>query len=591
MKLKLLSLSLSIFLFGCESQNNSVDAVPIQETNTSKSIVPSAPREHNISVLVDIDFKKSVAVNNRAAYVTSQCYTKTVDENNISHNPCFSCHINSKEPNYIDDADLQESYDFSDYTKINRFSNLFKDRTAEVGALDDTQIASYIKENNYKDKNGILLLRQRLENVPQKWDVNEDEKWNGYLPDCYFDFDAQGFDKKPNGEYTLWRAFAYYPFLGTFWPINGSADDVLIRLEPIFSQNAQGDFDIEVYKLNLSIVESLIKEKNISISETDETLYGVDLNQNGLLDRATEIVFNWQTPDYSAVDKKLENFSMSYVGAAKEALEDNSYLIAPGLYPKGTEFLHSVRYLDVDENNSVQMSARMKELRYAKKVSWNSYGQLHNASLAEIKERDDFPDRLRNIKGDAESGLQTGLGWVYQGFIEDESGALRPQNYEETLYCIGCHSGIGGIVDSTFVFPRKFENSSTAKGWYHWTQVKSGFKNIPEPRTKDGRYEYSLYLEENGAGDEFRSNEEVMHNFFDAQGFVKEERLSALHSDVSSLIIPSAERARALNKAYRVIVLEQSFIYGRDAHVKPVENVHEELELEQSTEVEKIEFN
>lgn len=72
----------------------------------------------------------------------------------------------------------------------------------------------------------------------------------------------------------------------------------------------------------------------------DEKRYGVDLNQNGILDTAREIVFHWEQPTYDATTMKLSHFSMSYVGKAKALLTSNDYLIAPGLYPKDTEFLH-----------------------------------------------------------------------------------------------------------------------------------------------------------------------------------------------------------------------------------------------------------
>ncbi len=69
------------------------------------------------------------------------------------------------------------------------------------------------------------------------------QKWSGYTPDCYFNFDDEGFDREYNGTYTGWRAFAYYPFLGTFWPTNGSTDDVLIRLSDSFRKKAGGEED------------------------------------------------------------------------------------------------------------------------------------------------------------------------------------------------------------------------------------------------------------------------------------------------------------------------------------------------------------
>ncbi len=210
--------------------------------------------------------------------------------------------------------------------------------------------------------------------------------------------------------------------------------------------------------------------------------------------------------------------------------------------------------------------------------------------MSEIKEKDAFPDRLRTILGNSEEGLATGLGWRYQGFIEDENGELRPQNYEETLYCIGCHSGIGAITDSTFVFQRKFDKTHFQKGWYHWSQDANGLKGIAEPKTKDGRDEYTLYLEQNHAGDEFRANMEVMEKFFDDKGVLKTEETTKLHSDISHLLYPSTTRALELNKAYKIIVDEQSFIYGRDAHVKPVENVYREVEIGKSTNIEKVEY-
>jgi hypothetical protein len=47
-----------------------------------------------------------------------------------------------------------------------------------------------------------------------------------------------------------WRAFAYYPFEGTFFPTNGSADDVLIRLDPTLQKNAEGIVDRALYEIN-----------------------------------------------------------------------------------------------------------------------------------------------------------------------------------------------------------------------------------------------------------------------------------------------------------------------------------------------------
>lgn len=493
---------------------------------------------------------------NAVAYISPQCYTKTKDASKEIHNPCMSCHTNSKRPNYINDWELQEVYAFNQSSKKNHFSNLFKDRTAQVHAISDKAILNYIRQNNYLNKEHEIRLAKTLPPT-----------WQGYRPDCYFHFDSEGFDTNPQGHFTGWRAFSYYPFLGTFFPTNGSTDDVLIRLPKAFQEH-KGVFDKSTYKVNLAIVEAMIKESNIPIDEVNESVWGVDLNKDGKLDMSQQIIYKWAP---------LNGKKMHYVGDAQHLEKKGQLQIAAGLYPEGTEFLHTVRYIDVNETTqTIQLSARMKELRYAKKYGWNSYATLHNAMLSELKERHDFPERIKTFLGNSEEGLDNGYGWKYQGFIEDSKGDLRPQSYEETLYCMGCHSGIGATTDGTFAFARKF-------GWKHWSGLKEGFKNIKEPILADGRYEYSLYLQHNYAADEFRENREVIEKFFDNNGTIKESALQKLHNDIAHLILPSTKRAIELNKAYRVIVDEQSYMYGRDAHVVPVQNVHKEVEVNQKT--------
>ncbi|PHS40128.1 MAG: hypothetical protein COB07_05205 [Sulfurovum sp.] len=515
--------------------------------------------------LVDV---KNRYLKNYASNIPSQCYTKTEDENKKVHNPCFACHITSKEPNYFNDWDLQESYAFPEDALKNRWKNLFKDRTKEVNDISDDEILAYIKQSNYFGKEGEFTLAKKLQNLSKEWDIDGDKKWDGYIPDCYYNFDDEGFDRTPNGDYSGWRAFGYYPFLGTFWPTNGSTDDVLIRLPMDFRKDENGSFNIETYKVNLAIVEALIKQKSIKMHLIDEKKYGVDLNKDGNLTQASQITF-----EYDPRNGKY----MSYIGLAKK----KGYKISAGLYPVGTDFLHSVRYIDIDEDNGIKMAARMKELRYGKKVNWATYTDHKALVEEELKEAHDFPDRLEVFIGDAERGVSNKRGWRYQGFIEDEKGELRPQSYEENLFCIGCHASLGALADSTFVYQRKFEHGTFQNGWSHWTQ--KGLKGIGEPKTPDGRDEYTLYIQENGAGDEFRENDEVIKKFFDENGTLKMSEAKKLQDDMTHLIFPSHSRALKLNKAYKVIVDEQSFIYGRDATVKPVKNVHDELKDEQST--------
>ena len=84
-------------------------------------------------------------------------------------------------------------------------------------------------------------------------------------------------------------------------------------------------------------------------------------------------------------------------------------------------------------------------------------------------------------------------------------------------------------------------------------------------------------MKNNHSGNEFRNNDEVQNKFFDENGSVKQEMIDALHDDVTVLLFPSRSRALNLNKGYKVMVEEQSYIYGRDANVKAMENVYKEI--------------
>ncbi len=511
---------------------------------------------------------------NQAAYIPSQCYTKTEDATPNKYNPCYSCHTNSRDPNYMSDPELQESYAFPEYARENHWSNLFIDRTAKVNAITDSDITAYVEENNYISGN-TLLLAEKLKNVPQGWDFDADGKWSGYTPDCYYNFDTDGFDKDPSGNYTGWRAFGYYPFLGTFWPTNGSTDDVLIRLPEEMRKDASGNFSLEVYKINFAIVESVVHRKDVIMDAVNENVYGVDLDKNGSMGTATLIKYDW-----APTNGKY----MYYVGLAKQKQNEDKLHLAAGLFPEGTEFLHSVRYIST-KDDTISLAPRMKELRYGKKYTWSTYADLSQRAQAKAKEKFENPDRLDYIGGDMEHGVIAGTGWVYQGFIEDKNGDLRPQTYEENVFCIGCHSNLGATTDTIFSFPRKFDSASAfQKGWYHWSQ--KGLGNIPEAtRASDGEYEYAYYLMQNKAGDEFRANSEVIDKFFDGSGNPIASEFTALQTDISHLLFPSIARARTLNKAYKVIVQDQSFIYGRDATVTPPANVHATITQDQPTNV------
>lgn len=502
-------------------------------------------------------------LRNETPHIVSQCYTKTEGQAGGVHNPCYACHTQSEAPNFLNDQDLQLAYDFPIPAEKNPWRNLFIDRSKEIATISDDEILAYISVSNYMD-NGTIIPRRRLEMLPEEWDYDQNGRWDGFIPDAFFNFDDQGFDRTPDGWYTGWRAFAYYPFLGTFWPTNGSTDDVLIRLAPSFWMTTEGQPSLKVYKTNLAIVESLIRERDIPIEPVDEDrLGGVDLDKDGTIGMATLIKYEWAP---------LEDKRMWYVVQALEEQRAGRLHLAARLYPEGTEFLHTVRYIAVSEDGANQLAPRLKELRYAKKRWWMSYADLDNRMAAEFKEKHDFPDRIRTFRGNMEVGIPNDQGWVYAAMIEDADGQLRPQTFEELAFCIGCHSGIGATTDSSFAFPRRLDSSHFQRGWYHWTQ--KGLRGIAEPLREDGRPEYAVYLETNGAGDELRENTEVRERFFTEDGHLDPERLAKLRGDIATLLEASPQRAMLLNKAYRLIVREQSFNLGRDPTIVPAENVH-----------------
>jgi hypothetical protein len=522
-----------------------------------------------------VDLRRSVALN-RLAYIPPQCFTKTRNsEHGPTQNPCYVCHAQAREPNYADQPELQLAYAFpqraSERTVINRWSNLFVDRSTALARISDQEVQRYISADNYHDAHGRPALAGSLARLPAAWDTNGDGRWNGYVPDAAFRFDAGGFDRETDGRATGWRSFSYYPFPGAFMPTNGSFDDVLIRLPRAFRQRDDGSDDETVYAINLAVVEALIKRSDVVIDPADENVLGVDLDADGRLGLAQRVAFNWAP---------LQGRGMSYVGPARREQAAGRVHLAAGLYPEGTEFLHSVRYLATDADGRVHAAPRMKELRYARKRVWSSYSNLQQAALREIKEGELNPGRAEQFSGNAETGLDSRIGWTYQGFIEDARGRLRPQSFEETAFCLGCHGGLSATEDGSFAFPRKLDGSAT-QGWAHWSN--SAAQALPDPLRDDGRPEYATYLLNNQAGDEYRANDEVRERFFQTDGSPRPEAFAALAQDVAGLMLPSARRALALDKAYWLVVREQSFSAGRDALLAPAMNVHREVARDTAT--------
>jgi hypothetical protein len=492
-------------------------------------------------------------MENREAVIPPQCYTRTEGK----FNPCYVCHQTHPEgtrTNLMSDGVIQGLYIFSDFGETNRWSNLFKDRSAAIAEISDQAILEYVRTDNYQAL--LDTYSERVSGEGQNPATEPEEQ--AYIPDLQGlgnaagAFDERGLAKDGSG----WVAFNYKPLPSTFWPTNGNFDDVMIRLPESFRRLQDGTESQSVYWLNLALVEMAIKDlASISIPPTGEVALQLDLDANGMLSTANRMLARTH-----------------YLGAASEVE------VVRQSYPTGTEFLHSVRYLDLDDRQQPMPATRLKELRYSRK-----YKSLSNASISFMynqEDREKAEERLPKYswaKPAPLAGMNNKMGWLVQGWIEDADGQLRLQNYEENFFCMGCHTTIGTTIDHTFAFPRKVTGIS---GWgYLNLKGMSDVPNVGSSRA-ERLGEIATYLQRVGGGDEFRQNQEMLSRWFTETGKLKLDEVR--QADVYQLITPTPERAMALNKAYQQIVLEQSFIYGRDALLGQAPNVYQQVDQTQA---------
>jgi hypothetical protein len=375
----------------------------------------------------------------------------------------------------------------------------------------------------------------------------KEAKWKGFIPDLKnYHLSKDAFNYKGIAkDGTAWVAFNYKPFPGTFWPTNGATYDVLIRLPAEFRQ-LNGQYNEDIYLLNLSLVEMSIKAlAEIDIFPTDEIQINRDLNLDGELSTGVELLMAQKY----------------FVGDA------NQIKVPRQQYPVNTEIMHSVRYVGIDDKGETYIPQRMKELRYMTKTQLLNDSAIDSAYRRERKEKLD--EQLPNYIRVNERGFNNKFGWLIQGYIEDYNGELRPQSYEETFYCMGCHSAIGTTIDQTFAFPRKI----TGRAGWGYIDLK-GMKDAPSKGQSEG--EILQYLQINGGGNEFRENMEMRNKWYKADGSVDKDKVK--EADVYELITPSKKRAYAMNKAYTQIVRTQSFIHGRDVNITPAINVHKTID-------------
>lgn len=487
----------------------------------------------------DIGNNQTTRVNVEAP-VPSMCYTK----HEAKYNPCYVCHQDRVKgdgrANRMQDGFLQNEYGFSDYAFTNHWSNLFEDRSSEVDDISDEEILNWINSDNYSSLAGRLEAADFVGYIP---DIDNLQLGNEA-------FDDDGFAKDGSG----WVAFNYKPLPSTFWPSNGSTDDVMIRLHPDMRKTQDGQWSKTTYQFNLAIVEMALKKlSTISVDGLDENVVGVDLNNDGSLGIVDSI-----------------NYPAFYVGAASSVPTETF------LYPRYTEFLHSVRYVGVDDAGNIFNALHMKELRYMIKVkSYHDEQVPYTKPMLAKFYDDEFQEKVEGnnpprFNGLGEKGLDNKMGWWLQAFIEDQEGELRPQTVEETYFCMGCHTNLGSTFDQTFSFARKV----TGKDGWGYIDLK-GMKDAPNVGETEG--EILTYLRRVGGGSEFRAHNDVFKRYFNEAGELDEDAVRAT-ADVYELITPSREAALRMSKSYKVIVERQSYIYGRDGNAEIPENVYENVD-------------
>ncbi|WP_417678281.1 hypothetical protein [Roseibium sp.] len=514
--------TLSIAMLACLGAAAAAIAATLNlEGMTTEEIMTARPSSTELA--------RAGRIYNPEAPVPPQCYTRIEGK----FNPCYVCHQNNddpKRPNFMQDGSLQQAYEFSEAGLTNHHVNLFVDRSEAVAAISDEEILAYVGEDNYSP------LPARL----------EARNWTGFVPDLadYAEgakaFDEHGHARDGSG----WVAFNYKPQPSTFWPTNGSTDDVLIRLPEAFRSYADGNPSRDIYTANLALLEIAFQDlQSVTLPDVDEEKIGADIDGNGTLGRTGKILRR-----------------DTYLGAA------DGEPLTRMTYPQGTEFMHSVRYVGVD-GDEIVIPKRMKELRYMVKTRKLTLSEARSRYGNELQEKID--ENLPRYIDLGDRGMDTGFGWTMVGFIEDADGHLRPQTNEEQFFCRGCHASVGANIDQTWAFPRKKRG---ADGWGYIDY--RAMTDAPNKGEEVG--EILTYLKRVGGGDEFRSNTEMLERWFSEDGTVNEEAVAG--KSVYDLITPSPERALMLDKAYRTIVAGQTFVYGRDATVVPPKNVHARID-------------
>ncbi len=415
--------------------------------------------EHIIKGTVPANFLKYAFADYKPSYnedpsIPIQCWVET---NYGSQNACKYCHTNYlsdiKHGNSFPIAEDQILYNFAspNLNKINwknvispqEINERLEKENIKVPEPNDPENLIYIRKNNWKI--AFLMARpygddswNNVSNAGSVFQLFPALNPEDLLPftkneptdiERHGHIDREGFVKNKYDDYTGWRAVNFFPY-AIFTPLTGSVSGIYIRLPKVF-MTKNGITDIEIYKKNLDLLE-----KNIKNESTDSKYYYGDAS----------------------------NIS-----------------IKKGFYPVGTEFAHTLHYVDLNADGEVgtyldglyenaqkdyefpgTRSKRVKEIRYMYK--WK------DVDLDDIAEKEDEGEEIPKIIGQEGKGwIENGAGWILSAYIENRKGGLRPQTTEELLQCKGCHSSVGNTVDAVWSFQRKLP------GDLGWQEMNYGF--------------------------------------------------------------------------------------------------------------------
>jgi len=390
------------------------------------------------------EFVSRTTFENPYANIPAQCYIET---SGGTQNACLFCHTNAPARARLGNnnpqaglssitGNLQTTYSFTPATQqtaspsINPWENTLFPEKLEAAyqksphRFDEKTMRAYLKESNWKE---AYAKRKGIIG----WDSEVDSAWRLFPDLSPEDLPAKedGFVRTKNKQralflgHTGWRAINFMPY-GIFTPMSGSVSGIYIRLPHPFMQDETGAWSEAIYSKNLDLLERAI------------------------------------------TDRLEPNDPKQYYGNA------HNTPVERGLYPLYTEFAHPLHYVDLREMGT--RAKRVKEIRYMVKTK-----MFYPGEAAEKEEN--APLYLNEKQG----WIDNGAGWILAGFIEDAKGHLRPQNGEELMQCVGCHSdnygfepsaftsGSGNTIDSTWAFPRKFPETL---GWGEMDYLAYTFK-------------------------------------------------------------------------------------------------------------------